>query len=48
VNHVGPQLSDFDRDLFNERVHVAHDWDRVVLIDRFDPSRALDILSSTR
>jgi hypothetical protein len=47
VNHVGPQLSAFDRELFNERVHVGHEWDRVVLIDRFDPSQALDIPSSS-
>jgi hypothetical protein len=46
VDHIGVGLSNYDRELFSERVRVRHNWDRVVLLDRHDHTRALEVLSS--
>jgi hypothetical protein len=43
VDHIALGLSDYDRELFKDRVRVHHDWDRVVLLDRRDSTRVIDV-----
>jgi hypothetical protein len=42
-DHIGFGLDDFDRERFRDQVKLAHDFDRVVLLDPRDHSRAFVI-----
>lgn len=43
TDHIGFGLDDFDREIFRDQVKLAHDFDRVVLLDPRDHSRAFMI-----
>ena len=43
VDHVGYGLDEFDRELFRDQVKAEHTWDKVVLIDPRDGTRAFEI-----
>jgi hypothetical protein len=38
-------LDEFDKELFRDQVSIAHDFDRVVLIDPNDPARSVEVVS---
>jgi hypothetical protein len=42
-DHIGYGLDDFDRKLFREQVSVSYLFDRIVLLDPRDPSRAFEL-----
>ena len=43
VDHVGHGLSDFDREQFRQQVQMVHDWDKIILVDPLDLTRALQV-----
>jgi hypothetical protein len=43
IDHIGFGLRGYERDVFDERIRVQHDWDRVVLIDPHDHTWAFDV-----
>jgi hypothetical protein len=48
VDHIGRGRGALERELFDEHVRVQHSWDRLVLLDPADHSRAHDVESSSR
>jgi len=48
VDHIGRGRGALERELFDEHVRVEHSWDRLVLLDPADHTRAHDVESSPR
>lgn len=46
VDFIGFGLSGKDRELFNDKVRVEHDWDRVVIVDPQDPTLSIELPDS--
>ncbi|WP_048441060.1 hypothetical protein [Caenimonas sp. SL110] len=43
VDHIGYALDDFDQEMFREQVSIQHSWDKIILIDPRDHTRAFEI-----
>jgi hypothetical protein len=43
VDHIGYGLEDFDREMFREKVSIEHDWDKIIIIDPRDHTRAFEL-----
>lgn len=43
ADHIGYGLDEYDRQLFRETVPLSHTWDKIILIDPRDHTRAFEI-----
>jgi hypothetical protein len=48
VDYIGRGRGASERELFEQNVHVEHSWDRLILLDPSDHTRAHDVESSSR
>ena len=42
-DHIGHGLDDFDQSLFRDQVSLSHTWDKIILVNPLDPTRAFEI-----
>lgn len=43
VDYIGYGLDELERELFFDQVSIAHDWDKIILIDPRNPARWFEI-----
>lgn len=43
IDQIGYAMNDFERELFQANIQIEHDWDRIVLVDPRDATRAVSI-----
>jgi hypothetical protein len=42
-DHIGLGLDDFDKECFRDQVSISHNFDKIVLFDPRDPTRAFEV-----
>ena len=42
-DYIGHALDSYDRDQFRKEISIQHSWDKVILIDPYDPSNVLKL-----
>jgi aminoglycoside/choline kinase family phosphotransferase len=43
VDNIGYDLSDYDRDMLKKDISIAHDWDKLIIINPHNITRSFEI-----